>query len=91
MNNEGQPQVVPDLIWRVLKDETVVVSPVDGKYCVLNGIGSIIWQLLTEERSLGQIEQHLVDYYDVSAEQAQMDIGRFLSDLSQRGLVRWGA
>lgn len=87
MNDEGRPQLVPDLIWQVLKDETVVVSPVDGKYCVLNGMGTVIWQLLTEQNSSGQMEQYLIDHYDVSAEQARADIERFLSDLSQRGLI----
>ena len=90
MKTEQIPQIVPNLTWRVLNDETVVVSPNDGKYCVLNGLGTVIWQLLSEQYSLEGIEKYLVTNYEVSAEQAGEDIGRFLADLSQKGLLIWG-
>lgn len=91
MKTEQIPQIVPNLTWRVLNDETVVVSPNDGKYCVLNGLGTVIWQLLSEQYSLEGIEKYLVTNYEVSAEQAGEDIGRFLVDLSQKGLLVWGS
>jgi hypothetical protein len=91
MNTEQIPQIVPNLTWRVLNDETVVVSPNDGKYCVLNGLGTVIWQLLSEQYSLEGIEKYLMIHYEVSEEQAREDIGRFLSDLSQKGLLVWGS
>ena len=91
MKTQQNPQIVPNLIWRVLDNETVVVSPRDGNYCVLNGMGTIIWQLLSEQNLLGDIELYLVNNYDVSVEQAREDIGCFLTDLDQRGLLVWGA
>ena len=91
MKTEQHPQIVPDLIWRVLDNETVVVSPSDGAYCVLNGLGTVIWQLLSEQYSLADVEHYLVKNYEVSAEQAREDVGGFLTDLSQRGLLVWGA
>lgn len=91
MNNvEQSPQIVPNLIWRVLNEETVVVSPTDGEYCVLNGLGTVIWQLLTENHSLVEIEAYLAENYDVSLGQAREDIGRFVAELQQRGLLVWG-
>jgi hypothetical protein len=87
MKTEQRPQIDPDLIWRVLSDETIVLSPRDGAYCVLNGLGSVIWQLLSEQHSLADIEQVLVRNYEVSEEQAREDVGDFLTDLSQRGLL----
>ena len=91
MRMKQLPQVIPNLIWRVLNEETVVVSPVDGKYCVLNGSGTVIWQLLVENCSLAGIEEHLAEYYEISREQARKDITLFLSDLQRRGLLVWGA
>ncbi len=90
MDIEDMPQVVPDLIWRVLDQETVVVSPVSGKYCVLNDLGTVIWQLLVEKCSVMDIEDHLVAQYEVSRDQARDDVSHFLSDLQQRGLLVWG-
>ena len=91
MDKSKSLQIAPDLIWRVLSDETVVVSPADGEYCVLNGMGTIIWQLLIDQYSLSGIEAYLVENYAVSNEQAKEDISRFLFDLQQRGLLTWGA
>jgi hypothetical protein len=91
MKTEQIPQIEPNLTWRVLNEETVVVSPNDGKYCVLNGLGTVIWQRLSEQNSLEGIEKYLVTNYEVSEEQAREDIGRFLSDLSQKGLLVWGS
>jgi len=87
MGIEQNPKIVPDLIWRVLDKETVVLSPSDGVYCVLNGLGTVIWQLLSEQHSLNAIEHYLVKNYEVSEEQAREDVARFLTDLAQRGLL----
>jgi hypothetical protein len=87
MGIEQNPQIVPDLIWRVLDNETVVLSPSDGVYCVLNSLGTEIWQLLSEQHSLTDIEHYLVKNYEVSEEQAREDVARFLTDLAQRGLL----
>lgn len=45
-----QPQIANDLIWRLLDNNAVVVSPHVGEVRVLNGIGTVIWQLLVEKR-----------------------------------------
>ena len=90
MDNEDMPQVVPDLIWRVLDQETVVVSPVNGKYCVLNGLGTVIWQLLVEKCSVMDIEDHLVAQYEVSRDQAREDVFHFLSRFTAAGVAGMG-
>lgn len=87
MMSDERPKIKPNLIWRVLQEETVVVSPIDGRYCVFNGSGSTIWGLLTENSSLAEIEAHLVANYEVNPEVAREDIGRFLSELQERGLL----
>ena len=87
MNLEQVPKIVPNLIWRVLNEETVVVSPINGEYCVFNEVGTIIWQLLTENYCQADIEKYLIRYYEVSKEQASLDVSCFLSDLQQRGLL----
>jgi hypothetical protein len=85
--NEKQPQLAPGLIWRILQEETVVVLPVSGHYCVLNGSGTMIWQLLVENCSLAEIEARLMEHFALGPEQTREDIGRFLTDLQQRGLL----
>lgn len=85
----SQPQIANDLIWRLLDDNAVVVSPHVGEVRVLNGIGTVIWQLLVEKQSPMQIEDYLVANYEVSHEKAQKDIQLFFSDLTDRGILIW--
>ena len=91
MNSEQTPRIAPDLIWRLLDDDAVVVSPRVGKVRVLNGVATVIWKLLAEKKSVDEIETHLVAHYSVSLEQARQDLESFLSDLGERELVTWEA
>ncbi len=87
--SDQSPQIAPGIIWRVLDDNVVVVSPTGGKVRVLNQLGTVIWQLLTEGKTREDILTHLVDFYEVSAEQAFEDLNGFLIELKERGLVVW--
>ena len=83
------PRVAPDLIWRLLDDNAVVVSPSVGEVRVLNQVGTVIWQLLVEENSPDEIEQFLVTHYEVSHQRANSDIQLFFDDLTKRGILTW--
>ncbi len=83
------PRVAPDLIWRLLDDNAVVVSPGIGEVRVLNQVGTVIWQLLVEENSPEEIEQYLVNHYEVSHDKAKSDLFQFFDDLANRGVVIW--
>lgn len=84
-----KPRIAAGLIWRTVNEDAVVVSPREGTVRVLNNIGRVIWQLLSEESDLSQIEAHLVDHYDVSLDQARSDLHAFLKDLADHELLIW--
>ena len=88
--NKSNPRIKSNLIWRQVDENTVVVSPQSGQMRVLNGVGSTIWQLLAQNQSPEAIAAHIVNHYDVSAEQAQTDLQTFLADLDKRQLLDWG-
>lgn len=88
---QAAPRVAPDLIWRLLDDNAVVVSPGAGEVRVLNPVGTVIWQLLVEENTLEQIEDYLIAHYEVSQDCAKSDLQLFFNDLTERGvLIREG-
>lgn len=83
------PRVAHDLIWRLLDDNAVLVSPAAGEVRVLNHVGALIWQLLVDDVEPGEIEDHLVTHFDVSRDRVQEDMGKFFGDLTERGVLVW--
>lgn len=89
MTDDTTPRLAPEIIWRLMDNNAVVVSPTGGKVRVLNDVGTTIWKMLAEEQSQHLIHDYLVAHYDVSPEQAQQDLAHFLADLTERGLLVW--
>jgi len=88
-NASAMPKVAPDLVWRLLDDNAVVVSPRAGEVRVLNRVGTIIWQLLIEENSPSEIEEYLVTHFKVNRNDARSDLHVFFDDLTERGAIIW--
>jgi PqqD family protein of HPr-rel-A system len=83
-----QPEIVSGLIWRIVDDNIVVVSPTVGDVHVLSPTGSVIWQMLAEQQTLDAITAHIVENFEVEPEQAQNDIMAFIQELTAMGLLR---
>lgn len=83
------PAHSPNLIWRVMNDGAVLVSPEIGKVRVLNEIGATIWQLIDGKKNVEGIAELLANEYEVSLEQVRSDLTTFISDLTERGLLVW--
>jgi hypothetical protein len=86
---ELTPEIAPGLIWSLVDEDSVVVSPELGQVRVLNGVGTVIWRLLVEEARVEEIEVYLVDHYEVAETQARRDVKEFLDELVARELVLW--
>jgi hypothetical protein len=89
MNLEDVPHLITDVIWRVLDDNAVLVSPEGGQVTILNEVGTEIWSLIDGQNSGIDIAHHLIQQYDVSINQAQKDVELFLTKLNNRGLIVW--
>ena len=87
MNNQEPPKIAPEIIWRTLDDNAIVVTPKIGKVRVLNGSGTLIWQMLAENKSLETIRENLVATFDVTPAQAGEDLQSFILELTDRGLL----
>jgi hypothetical protein len=83
------PTVTQEVIWRQLDNNAVIVSPRSGEVRVLNNVGTVIWQMLTEQYSVADIVDHLADNYQVTPIQARQDVILFLQELDERDLIQW--
>jgi hypothetical protein len=58
-----------------------------GSIFVLNGVGHRIWELLDGATNFDAILSALVERFDVSTEEASVDLQAFVERLSAAGLV----
>ena len=86
----SHPQVAEKLIWHGTIDRIVIIDPAIGKVRVLNGVGSMIWKLIAEEKkNVEEVVVQIVDEYEIEKEQASKDLDNFLQDLTSRNILRW--
>lgn len=78
---------MPDLIATDLDGNKVMMNMESGKYYMLDGIASRIWQLLETSPSIIDIVGVLVREYDVDQERCLADSLRFFTKMAQAGLV----
>ncbi len=83
-------QLNPQIAWRRIDDETVLIEPDSGKVFVLNTVGADVWGGLELGESKNSIAQRVASTYQVPEERAQSDVERFLAELEQRSLVTSG-
>jgi hypothetical protein len=67
--------------------EAVILVLVSGTYFSLNAVGTVIWRLLQEPRTVQEICETIVRDYDVSEDRCRADVFRLLEDLERRGLI----
>ena len=77
-----------DLMEAELGDELVALDPVGGECFGFNGVASTVWRLLERPSSAAQLQQSLMQEYDVDPAQCGAELDQLLSDLLSRGLVR---
>lgn len=81
---------VPDHAACELGGEAVLLDLNTGVYYGLDPVGTRVWRLLQQPRSLAELRDLVVDEFDVSPERCEADLAAFLESLNAHGLLRSG-
>ncbi|GAB4266956.1 MAG: hypothetical protein Kow0080_08630 [Candidatus Promineifilaceae bacterium] len=84
---DKKPQIASGIIWQLLDDQTVTVSPQSGKIRVFNGVGTFIWQKVAEDCTITEIIHAITERYDVDHDTAQKDVIAFINELVARNIL----
>ena len=71
----------------VVDDELVMLDARIGAYFGLDGVGTRIWELLEEPRSVEDLCAVLVSEFDVDLEQCRAELTTFIGELADAQLV----
>jgi hypothetical protein len=80
-------------VYRKIENETILVpvkENVGDMSCIysLNEVGAFIWEHLDGQRTLNQILNMVADEFDVTTEDAEIDLHDYISDLDEIGAIQ---
>ena len=70
-----------------LGQELVLMDTKTGDYLGINAVGTHIWNLLADSKSVQELVTDLISRFEVPEAQCQAEVENFLSDLEKRKMV----
>jgi coenzyme PQQ synthesis protein D (PqqD) len=80
--------VAPDIVFREVDGEAVILNLETGFYFGLDQVGTRIWQLIQEHGSLQKVFETMCDEFDVGSDALERDLLGLMDELCVKGLVR---
>jgi hypothetical protein len=81
-------QRADSVVLQVVDDRAFLLDEAGTEMIVLNPVGTMVWETLDEPLDAGAIAASLVDHFDdVALPQLVTDVGEFLDELAELGLV----
>lgn len=77
----------PDIVFTIVDEEAILLEQNTGKYYSLNKVGTRIWVLLGEYGELEKVYVHLLDEFEVEAEQLRQDMDKLVGQFIENGLL----
>ena len=79
--------VHPSVICRELSGETVLLNIESGVYYGLDAVGTRVWQLIMQGRTIANVCDTMIEEYEVAAQVLHADVMRLVGELHDRGIV----
>ncbi len=76
-----------EVTWRDVKGELVVLKLTSGEYFSFNTVGRLTWMNLSEGNSIADTVDAIAAEYDVTHEQAELDVHKFVEGLLSNDLL----
>jgi methyltransferase-like protein len=81
-----------NFVYRKIENETILVPIKDNvgdMSCIynLNAVGAFIWDHLDGEKTLDDILNMVMEEFDISAQDAEIDLCDYISDLKEIGAL----
>jgi len=87
MNLDTRLAIPPQVMSRLVGDETVLLDLESGIYFGVDGVAQRIWESVAEGLSLRETATAIATEFEVEEAQAQADLIAFATDLVDRGLL----
>jgi hypothetical protein len=80
-------RVAPDVLFRLVSDEGVLVNLNTEMYLGLNPVGARMWSVLSEASSIQAAYEQLLREYEVDPSELRRDLEEFIAQLHAHQLI----
>jgi hypothetical protein len=77
----------PDVAWRLVQEDALLVDPRTGRIFPLNPVAARIWTLLEGSRRMSDIVEILINEFDASPDTVGNDAYEFIEKLLDANLL----
>ena len=77
----------PEQVSCALGDESAILNMKNSVYYGMNAVGTRVWNMLGEPRSIVQLRDALVDEYEVEPARCEQDLLQLLEKMRTEGLI----
>jgi hypothetical protein len=81
------PRRNPQLAWREIDGEIVIISPEDSQVHELNETAALVWMRADGAQSVEEIAADIAAEFDVSCEAARKDVAELIAQLEEKQLL----
>jgi len=81
------PMRNPQLAWREIDGEIVIISPEDSQVHELNETAALVWKHADGAQTVEEIAAEIAAEFDVTSESAQRDVAELIAQLAERQLL----
>jgi hypothetical protein len=78
----------PEQVSCPLGEESAILNLKNTVYYGLNSVGTHVWNLLQQPRTVGELRDALLDEYDVEAARCESDLLDLLAKMRSEGLIQ---
>lgn len=87
MSEKTKVHLIKQLDVTDLSGEKVMIDFSTGKYFLLKGSANEIWDMITNDITVAEIRDSLMEIYDVDEDTCMTSIQNFLLQMQQNGFV----
>jgi Coenzyme PQQ synthesis protein D (PqqD) len=77
----------PEQVSCALGDESAILNMKNSVYYGMNPVGTRVWHMLGEPRSIVQLRDALLDEYEVEPTRCEQDLLQLLEKMRAEGLI----
>ena len=83
----ASPKPHPDVVWRRVGDEAVLVNLKTNRIYSLNHTGARLWELIDAGHNREAAEAALMSEFDVDEDELRKEVAAVFEDLTKEGLI----